>query len=121
MIQRKQWYSRSLNHNSVTKINTFDYGPLYNQQLTFEEKDSSETSGLPKIGSEVTSTIGVLQARSSTDQTISNDNRATSQSLFGKYQVIEDKDRLEFDLQKHNKQKQTINRDRSMNDFLKNE
>ena len=39
LIQKKQWYSRSLNHNNVTKINNFDYGPLYNQQLTFENQE----------------------------------------------------------------------------------
>lgn len=31
LIQKNQWYSRSLNHHNVTLINYFDYGPLYNE------------------------------------------------------------------------------------------
>ena len=31
LIGKKQWYSRSLNHQNVTQLNKFDYGPLYNE------------------------------------------------------------------------------------------
>ena len=36
LIQKRQWYSRSLNHQSVTMINNFDYGPQYNEQILLE-------------------------------------------------------------------------------------
>ena len=38
-----------------------------------------------------------------------------------KYEVHEDKEALDADLKKLHKQKQSLNRDRSMNDFLKKE
>ena len=40
LLEKKQWYSRSLNHENVTKIDQFDYGPLYNEQVSFT--DTSE-------------------------------------------------------------------------------
>lgn len=39
LLEKRQWYSRSLNHQEVIKIDKFDYGPLYNEQLTFNEDD----------------------------------------------------------------------------------
>lgn len=63
---------------------------------------ASQVANAPKIGSEVESKMGALQARSSVTL---DDNRSASYNLFAKYQVVEDKDKLEFDLGKLNKQK----------------
>lgn len=42
LIKRKQWYSRSLNHQNVTNLNQFDYGPLFDEQVLL---DSTRISG----------------------------------------------------------------------------
>ena len=47
-----------------------------------------------------------LQARSSKDTVYASQHRTGSEQLFGKYQVIEDKKKLEEDLKKLNSQKQ---------------
>ena len=123
LIEKQQWYSRSLNHKAVTKIENFDYGPLYNEQFSFAGEEQFDQMNQKATGT--SDMIGAsqkphhLQTNTDTNNTGAADNLTQSQILYDKYQVHENRLKLDYDMAKLNKQKQTLNRDRSMNDFIK--